>query len=223
MSSSNCCFLTCIQISQEAGQVVWYSHLFKDFPQLFFVIQTVKGFGIVNKAEVDVYLEVSEGSNKPCVNQDPESPQRLSVSCEVWISSGLPQGQRAWVQQSGYCISPFGGGCNYSHIRNPRTYTGLGKQTLGRHRQKLVCPRTQEKGTVTPQATDPDLPVSVQESPAEARVGCGLLQDMGPFEGGHCYLHYLHYSWASHNREGTQPHLSTENWIKDLVSMAALI
>ena len=58
MSSSNGCFLTCIQISQEAGQVVWYSHLLKDFPQ-FVVIYTVKGFGIVNKAEVDVFLELS--------------------------------------------------------------------------------------------------------------------------------------------------------------------
>ena len=43
MSSSNCCFLTCIQISQEAGQVVWYSHLFQNFPQ-FVVVHTVKGF-----------------------------------------------------------------------------------------------------------------------------------------------------------------------------------
>ena len=58
MSSSNCCFLTCIQISQEAGQVVWYSHLLKNFPQ-FVVIHTVKVFGIVNKAEVDVFLELS--------------------------------------------------------------------------------------------------------------------------------------------------------------------
>ena len=58
MSSSNCCFLTCIQISQEAGQVVWYSHLFQNFPH-FIVIHTVKGFGIVNKAEVDVFLELS--------------------------------------------------------------------------------------------------------------------------------------------------------------------
>ena len=55
MSSSNCCFLTCIQISQEAGQVVWYSHLFQNFPQLI-VIHTVKGFGIVNKAEIDVFF-----------------------------------------------------------------------------------------------------------------------------------------------------------------------
>ena len=58
MSSSNCCFLTCIQISQEAGQVVWYCHLFQSFPQ-FIVIHTVKGFGIVNKAEIDVFLELS--------------------------------------------------------------------------------------------------------------------------------------------------------------------
>ena len=58
MSSSNCCFLTCIQISQEADQVVWYSHLLKNFPQ-FIVIHTVKGFGIVNKAEIDVFLELS--------------------------------------------------------------------------------------------------------------------------------------------------------------------
>ena len=58
MSSSNCCFLACIQISQEAGQVVWYSHLFQKFPQ-FIVIHTVKGFGVVNKAEIDVFLEIS--------------------------------------------------------------------------------------------------------------------------------------------------------------------
>ena len=58
MSSSNSCFLTCIQISQEAGQVVWCSHLVKNFPQ-FIVIHTVKGFGIVNKAEIDVFLELS--------------------------------------------------------------------------------------------------------------------------------------------------------------------
>ena len=58
MSSSNCCFLTWIQISQEAGQVVWYSHLLKNFPQ-FVVIHTVKGFGIVNEAEVDIFLELS--------------------------------------------------------------------------------------------------------------------------------------------------------------------
>ena len=58
MSSSNCCSLTCIQISQEAVQVVWYSHLFQNFPQ-FIVIHTVKGLGIVDKAEIDVFLELA--------------------------------------------------------------------------------------------------------------------------------------------------------------------
>ena len=58
MSSSNCCLLTCIQVSQEAGQVVWYSHLLKNFPE-FVVVHTVKRFGKVNKAEVDVFLELS--------------------------------------------------------------------------------------------------------------------------------------------------------------------
>ena len=56
MSSFNFCSLTCIQISLEAGQVVWYSHLLNSFPQVV-VVHTVKGFGIVNKAEV--FLELS--------------------------------------------------------------------------------------------------------------------------------------------------------------------
>ena len=62
MSSSICSFLTYKQISQEAGQVVWYSHLFKNFPQ-FAVIHTVKGFDVVNKGEVDVFLELYCFSN----------------------------------------------------------------------------------------------------------------------------------------------------------------
>ena len=58
MSGSNCCFLTSIQVSQEAGKVVWYSHLSKIFPQ-FVVIHTVNCFGVVNYAEVDGFLELS--------------------------------------------------------------------------------------------------------------------------------------------------------------------
>ena len=65
MSGSNCWFLTCIQISQEAGQGVLYSHLFKNLPQ-FVVIHMVKGFGILNKAEIDVFLELS------CFFHDPK-------------------------------------------------------------------------------------------------------------------------------------------------------
>ena len=55
ISGSNCCFLTCIQVSQETGKVVWYSHFLKDFPQ-FVVIDTVKDFNIVNVAEIDVFF-----------------------------------------------------------------------------------------------------------------------------------------------------------------------
>ena len=75
MSSFNCCFLTCIQISQEAGQVVWYSYILKNFPQ-FVVIYTVKSFGTINKEEVDVSLEFS------CFFYDPmdEYQARYSMS-----------------------------------------------------------------------------------------------------------------------------------------------
>ena len=64
MSSSNCCFPTCIQISQEADKVVWYSLLFQNFPH-FAVSHTVKGFGIVSKAEIDLFLELSCFFNNP--------------------------------------------------------------------------------------------------------------------------------------------------------------
>ena len=55
--SSDSCLLTCIQISQESGQVVWYYHLLKNFSE-FVVIHTVKGFGVVSRAEIDVFLEL---------------------------------------------------------------------------------------------------------------------------------------------------------------------
>ena len=70
MSSSNCCFLTCIQVSQEAGQVVWYSHHFQNFPQ-FIVIHTVEGFGVVNNPEIDVFLDLS------CFSDDPPDIDNL--------------------------------------------------------------------------------------------------------------------------------------------------
>ena len=64
MSSSNCCFLAYTQISQEAGKVIWCSHLLKNFQQ-FVVIHTFKDFSVVNKAEVDVFLELSCFFNDP--------------------------------------------------------------------------------------------------------------------------------------------------------------
>ena len=82
MPSSNCCFLTCLQISQEAGQVVWYSHLFQNFPQ-FIVIHIVKDFGIVNKAEVDVFLELC------CFFDDPVDVGNLISGSSVLSKSSL--------------------------------------------------------------------------------------------------------------------------------------
>ena len=84
MSSSNCCFLTCIQISQEAGQVVWYSHLFQNFPQ-FVVIYTVKVLttGIVKKAEIDVVLELS------CFFDDPMDVEYLISGSSAFSKSSL--------------------------------------------------------------------------------------------------------------------------------------
>ena len=82
MSSSTCCFLTCIQISQEAGQVVWYFHLFQDFSQ-FVVIYTVKDFGIFNKAEIDVFLELS------CFFHDPADVGNLISSSSTFSKTSL--------------------------------------------------------------------------------------------------------------------------------------
>ena len=82
MSSSNCCFLTCIQISQEACQMVWYSHLFQNFPP-FIVIHTVKGFGIVNKAEIDAFLELS------CFFHDPVDVGNFVSGSSAFSKSSL--------------------------------------------------------------------------------------------------------------------------------------
>ena len=73
VSSSNCCFLACIQVSQETGKVVWYSDLFKNFPQ-FVVTHTVTGFNVVNEAEADVSLEFS------CFFYDPMDIGNLASS-----------------------------------------------------------------------------------------------------------------------------------------------
>ena len=82
VSNSNCGFLTWIQISQEAGQVVWYSHLFQNFPELV-VIHTVKGFGIVNKAEVDIFVELS------CFFDDLSNVGNLISGSSTFLKSSL--------------------------------------------------------------------------------------------------------------------------------------
>ena len=82
MSSSNGCFLACIQVAQEAGQVVWYSHLFQNFPQ-FVMIHTVKGFDIVNKAEIDVFLALS------CFFDEPIDVGNLISGSSAFSNSSL--------------------------------------------------------------------------------------------------------------------------------------
>ena len=77
-----CCLLTCIQVSQEAGQVVWYSHLFQNCPQ-FIVIHTVKGFGVVNRAEIDVFLELS------CFFDDPADVGNLISGSSAFSKTSL--------------------------------------------------------------------------------------------------------------------------------------
>ena len=80
--SSNCCFLTCTQTSQQASEAVWYCHLFKNFPQ-FVVIHTVKGFNIVNEAEVDVFLKFS------CFFNDPADVGILIFASSAFSKSNL--------------------------------------------------------------------------------------------------------------------------------------
>ncbi|CAI9176122.1 unnamed protein product [Rangifer tarandus platyrhynchus] len=82
MSSSNRCFLACIQVSQETCKVVCYSHLLKNLPQSV-VIHTVKGFGIVNEAEVDVFLEFS------CFLHDPTNVGNLTSGSSAFSKSIL--------------------------------------------------------------------------------------------------------------------------------------
>ena len=82
MSVSNCCFLTRIQVSWETGKVVWYSHLFQNFPQ-FVVIHTVKGFCVVNEAEVDIFLEF------PWFLYDPVNAGNLISGSSAFLKSTL--------------------------------------------------------------------------------------------------------------------------------------
>ena len=82
MSGSNCCSLTYIQVSQETRKVVWYSHLLKNFPR-FVVIHTVKGFGIVKKAEIDVFLEIS------CFFADPSDVGNLISGSSTFAKASL--------------------------------------------------------------------------------------------------------------------------------------
>ena len=98
---------------------------------------------------------------------------------EVRVSSGLPQGQGLWVQQTWVWRKPSWRRSPSAPPQRCQDLHRTGEKTLGGHKQNFVHTRTQEKGAVTPLETDPDLPGSVQESLAEARVGGGLMQGWG--------------------------------------------
>ena len=102
ISSSNCCFLVCIQISQEVGQVVWYSHLFQNFPQ-FTVIHIVKCFGIVNNAEIDIFLELC------CFFDDPMNVGNLISGSSAFSKTSL----NIWKFMIHVCLKP--GLDNFKH------------------------------------------------------------------------------------------------------------
>ena len=80
-ANSNCCFLTCLQVFWEAGTVIWYSHLFKNFPVCG--IHTAKGFNVINEAEVDVLLEFS------CFFYDPTDAGNLISGSSAFSKTSL--------------------------------------------------------------------------------------------------------------------------------------
>ena len=82
MSGYNCGFLACIQVSQKAGNMLWYSYLFKNFTQ-FVVIYTVKGFGVVNKAVIGVFLEL------PCFFNDSTDVGNFIFGSSAFSKSSL--------------------------------------------------------------------------------------------------------------------------------------
>ena len=141
MSSSNCCFLTCIQISQEAGQVVWYSHFFQNFPK-FLVIHAVKGFGIVNKAEIDFFwnslafsviqrmLAIWSLVPLPFWNEASQKLLEVHGSClskplTVWITINCGKFWKRWEYQTTWPASWE----SYMQVRKQQLELDMEKQT----------------------------------------------------------------------------------------------
>ena len=132
MSSSNCCFLTCIQVSQETGKVVWYFHLFKNFPQ-FVVIHTVKGFSIVNEVEVDVFLEF------PCFLYDPIKVGNLNSGSSAFSKSN----SYIWKFSIHVLLKPSLKDFEYGewalHLSMSNQQTSLNCRTIKNKTDRLFC------------------------------------------------------------------------------------
>ena len=183
MSSSNCCFLTCIQVSQETGKVVWYSHLLKNFLQ-FVVIHTVKCFSIISEAEVDVFLEFS------CFLFDPTDVGNLISGSSAFSTSSLYIWKflvhillKPRLKDFEYYLASMWNEGNFVVVS---TFFGITflwdwneNWPFPGHKQNLVCPKTQGKEQWPPQETEPDLPLNVWVSPTEAQVSSGLWWGQG--------------------------------------------
>ena len=107
MFDSNCCFLTCIQVPQEAGEMAWYSHLFKNFPQIV-VIHTVKGCSTVDETVVDVFLGRSFFFYDPTDVGNLISGSSAFSKCNfsIWeftvhVQSRISRGKSTWVKSGG--------------------------------------------------------------------------------------------------------------------------
>ena len=108
----------------------------------------------------DIERKKLRSSNKPCAHQDAETPQRLSQNCvwvspvKVWVNSGLLQGQGLWIQQTWVWHKPFWGRSPLTPPESCQNLHRTGKQTLGGHKQNLVCTKTQEKRAAAIPARD---------------------------------------------------------------------
>ena len=130
MSSSDCGLLTCIQISQEAGQVVWYSHLFQSFPQ-FIVIHTVKCFGIVNKEEIDVFRELF------CFFDDPADIRNLisgSLKAADWTFGGSQPQSSSQLKMNGTTYPLFG----FWALRIYKQHEWVSKHSTAQHKYTYI-------------------------------------------------------------------------------------
>ena len=207
MSSSNCCFLTCMQISQEVGKVVWYSHLFKNFPQLI-VIYTVKDFDIINKGLVDVFLEFSFFFYNPQTADQLYQRNSHTVKRVLGTITDFPtwgSGQEAENPQKIWLWRPVG--FDY------RTYTGLRNRFLEGTNKTLCTPGPRRKEQWShKRLTQTCLWVSKSFwRRCGLVVACFRVRDtkcnsmcLGPFEGGSCYIHYLHHSLVSGQTTGRE-------------------
>ena len=180
----------------------------------------------------------SEGSNKTlCTSGDPtETEPDLSLSVwtsfvEVQVSSGLPQGQGLWVQQTWVWHKPSWRRSPLTPPQSPQNLHTTGETDFWRHKQNPVCTRTQKKGAVTPPRDWPRLGCECPGVPGGAvswqwplqgrrhgvrQCAHGTFWRRSPFSS----LPPPEFGLRSNNREGTQPHPSTENCIKDLPSVA---